>query len=102
MLLDVREPSELAARGAAPGALNIPLPQLRQRMAELPADKKVYVYCQVGMRGAGWPVSVVLLAGVCHTDAHWKLYCQVGGWSCVLWCCGSWCCMVFFFWPGTH
>jgi rhodanese-related sulfurtransferase len=34
-------------RGSAPGAINIPLPQMRKRMGELPEGKKVYIYCQV-------------------------------------------------------
>jgi NADPH-dependent 2,4-dienoyl-CoA reductase/sulfur reductase-like enzyme/peroxiredoxin family protein/rhodanese-related sulfurtransferase/TusA-related sulfurtransferase len=51
VLLDVREPEETSC-GIIPGALTIPLPQLRQRMAELPADKKIILtYCKVGLRG---------------------------------------------------
>ncbi|MGD8375388.1 MAG: rhodanese-like domain-containing protein, partial [Acidobacteriota bacterium] len=49
VLLDVREPSEFD-RGAVPGAVNIPLGQLRERMGELPPDRVVQVYCQVGQR----------------------------------------------------
>ncbi len=49
-LLDVREPAELA-QGALKGAVNIPLHQLRARAFELPKDRKIVVYCQVGLRG---------------------------------------------------
>lgn len=48
-LLDVREPGELAA-GSLPGAVNIPLGQLRSRMHELPKEGKIWVSCGVGQR----------------------------------------------------
>ncbi|EHV9837138.1 CoA-disulfide reductase, partial [Vibrio vulnificus] len=51
LLLDVRNPSELQAGGYLPGAMNIPVDQLRQRMDELPKDKEIIIYCQVGLRG---------------------------------------------------
>jgi len=49
-LLDVREPAEFAA-GAIPGAINIPLSQLRADFARLPRDRQIDVYCGVGQRG---------------------------------------------------
>jgi NADPH-dependent 2,4-dienoyl-CoA reductase/sulfur reductase-like enzyme/rhodanese-related sulfurtransferase len=48
-LLDVREPAELDA-GFIPGAINIPLNSLRARLQEVPRDRKVIVYCGVGLR----------------------------------------------------
>ncbi len=48
-LLDVREPVELAVE-SVPGALNIPLGQLRQRLAELPRDQEINVICRSGQR----------------------------------------------------
>ena len=48
--LDVREPAEFAA-GAIPGAVLIPLGQLRQRLGELPKDREIVAYCAVGIRG---------------------------------------------------
>ena len=50
VLLDVREPDE-CARGMVPGALTIPLGQLRQRLDEVPRDRLVVAYCAVGLRG---------------------------------------------------
>ncbi len=50
LLLDVRTPEEFAA-GAVPGAVNIPVDELRGRLGEIPADKEVLVYCRVGHRG---------------------------------------------------
>ncbi len=49
-ILDVRNPEELAI-GMIEGTVNIPLPELRARIKELPRSKKVLVYCQVGQRG---------------------------------------------------
>ncbi|OED69930.1 FAD-dependent oxidoreductase [Vibrio crassostreae] len=51
LLLDVRNPSELENGGFIEGAINIPVDQLRDRMSELPADKEIVIYCQVGLRG---------------------------------------------------
>lgn len=49
-LLDVRTPTEFAA-GHFPNAVNIPVDDLRSRLAELPTDEQIAVYCQVGQRG---------------------------------------------------
>ncbi|MFH0993783.1 MAG: FAD-dependent oxidoreductase, partial [bacterium] len=47
--LDVREPYEFA-RGALPGAVNIPLGKLRKHLGELPQGRTIYVYCLSGVR----------------------------------------------------
>ncbi len=49
-LVDVRTPSEFAA-GTIPGAVNIPLDELRHRLAELPKGRNLAICCQVGLRG---------------------------------------------------
>jgi NADPH-dependent 2,4-dienoyl-CoA reductase/sulfur reductase-like enzyme/rhodanese-related sulfurtransferase len=49
-LLDVRTPPEYAG-GHIPGAVNIPVDDLRSRLSELPRDRKIAAYCQVGQRG---------------------------------------------------
>ncbi len=49
LVLDVREPSEFTA-GHVDGALNIPLPQLRARLGELPDGREIWVYCAAGQR----------------------------------------------------
>lgn len=49
VLLDVRSPEEYE-RGHVDGALNIPLPELRSRLDELPTDRDIWVYCAVGQR----------------------------------------------------
>ena len=48
-LLDVREPVELAVE-SEPRAINIPLGQLRARLAELPRDREILVICRSGQR----------------------------------------------------
>ena len=48
-LLDVRHPEELAVE-QAPGAVNIPLDQLRVRLGELPRDREIHVICRSGQR----------------------------------------------------
>jgi rhodanese-related sulfurtransferase len=48
-LVDVRTAEEFA-HGALPGAVNIPLDELRARVSEL-EDVDTVVYCQVGQRG---------------------------------------------------
>ncbi|RDI55760.1 ArsR/SmtB family transcription factor [Nocardia mexicana] len=44
-VLDVRPPEEYRA-GHIPGAINIPVDQLADRIGELPADAEVVVYCR--------------------------------------------------------
>lgn len=51
LLLDVRNPGELTSVGAIPGAMNIPLDELRHRLDELPRDKEILITCMVGLRG---------------------------------------------------
>lgn len=46
-VLDVRTPPEFAA-GAVPGAVNIPLAELRERIGEIPRDRQIVLYCKVG------------------------------------------------------
>ncbi|MCL2779942.1 MAG: FAD-dependent oxidoreductase [Actinomycetia bacterium] len=48
-LVDVRSPAEFAA-GAIPGAVNLPVDELRARLGELPSDRTIIVHCQVGVR----------------------------------------------------
>jgi NADPH-dependent 2,4-dienoyl-CoA reductase/sulfur reductase-like enzyme/rhodanese-related sulfurtransferase len=48
-LLDVRNPQELAVE-SVPGAHNIPLPQLRARMGELPRDREILLICRSATR----------------------------------------------------
>lgn len=63
-LIDVREVHEFK-QGHIPGAVNIPLSQVRRRLDEIPKDSPVYLYCKSGMRSkqAG---KVLSKNGFCH------------------------------------
>jgi NADPH-dependent 2,4-dienoyl-CoA reductase/sulfur reductase-like enzyme/rhodanese-related sulfurtransferase len=50
MLIDVRTPEEYDL-GTIPGAVNIPIDELRGRLSEIPHDRPIYAFCQVGIRG---------------------------------------------------
>jgi NADPH-dependent 2,4-dienoyl-CoA reductase/sulfur reductase-like enzyme/peroxiredoxin family protein/rhodanese-related sulfurtransferase/TusA-related sulfurtransferase len=50
MLVDVRTAEEYAL-GSIPEAINIPLDEIRARLDELDKNKKLYIFCQVGLRG---------------------------------------------------
>jgi NADPH-dependent 2,4-dienoyl-CoA reductase/sulfur reductase-like enzyme/rhodanese-related sulfurtransferase len=48
-LLDVREPVELVVE-SVPGAVNIPMGQLRTRLGELPRDREIHIICRSAQR----------------------------------------------------
>jgi NADPH-dependent 2,4-dienoyl-CoA reductase/sulfur reductase-like enzyme/peroxiredoxin family protein/rhodanese-related sulfurtransferase/TusA-related sulfurtransferase len=50
LLLDVRTAIEVQ-QGTIPDSVHIPLDELRSRLSELPKDKEILVFCQVGLRG---------------------------------------------------
>jgi len=50
ILLDTRTPMEFET-GSIPGFRNIPLDSLRERLHELDKSKRIYVTCQIGLRG---------------------------------------------------
>ncbi|MGW8429673.1 rhodanese-like domain-containing protein [Curtobacterium citreum] len=50
-VIDVREPDEYRT-GHIPGATNIPLSQLGDRLGEIPTEVTVHVICQSGGRSA--------------------------------------------------
>jgi CoA-disulfide reductase len=50
ILVDVRTPGEFE-KGTIPGAVNIELDNLRDRLQELPKDRTINITCQVGLRG---------------------------------------------------
>lgn len=50
MLIDTRTAEEFSF-GTIPGAINIPLDELREHVSEVPTDRPVVVFCAVGLRG---------------------------------------------------
>ena len=45
----MRQPAELKLEQVE-GAVNIPLPELRSRLGELPRDREILVFCRSGQR----------------------------------------------------
>ena len=50
VVVDVRSSAEFV-EDHIPGAVNIPLPELRRRVGEVPTNRPVVTYCMVGQRG---------------------------------------------------
>lgn len=66
-LVDVRTPAEFAA-GHIPGAVNIPVQELEQRMGELePKSAALVLYCRSGNRSGR---AARLLKGAGYEDVH--------------------------------
>lgn len=67
LLVDVREPDELADTGFIPGAVNIPVGQVEKNLNSLPKTGKLIIYCRTGRRSA----SVAdFLAGKGYTNVY--------------------------------
>lgn len=49
VLIDVREKTEYS-KGFIPGAVNIPLSELKRRLDEVPKNREILLYCRGGMR----------------------------------------------------
>lgn len=50
LIIDARTPEEYEF-GHIDGAVNIPVDEIRKHLSEIPKDKKIIVYCAVGLRG---------------------------------------------------
>lgn len=73
ILLDVRTPAEYA-KGTIPEAINMPIDHLRSRLHEIPHDKTIIVFCQVGLRG-------YLAYRILTQSAFHKIYNLSGGYK---------------------
>ncbi|MBW4891439.1 MBL fold metallo-hydrolase [Mucilaginibacter sp. HMF5004] len=51
-IIDVRNVGEAEGLTHFPNAINIPLPELRERLSEIPTDKPIVVHCAAGYRSA--------------------------------------------------
>jgi len=51
VLVDVRTEFEVDNMGMIPGAINIPVDDLRANLEKLDKNKEILIYCQVGLRG---------------------------------------------------
>ena len=50
ILIDVRREDEWLA-GKIPGAINIPVDEIRTRLGEISKEQKIHIYCEAGLRG---------------------------------------------------
>ena len=50
LIIDVRTEEERKGK-FIPGSVHIPIDNLRDRLSELPKDKDIVVYCEIGLRG---------------------------------------------------
>ena len=63
-IVDIRNPVEHRDEPIFDGSLNIPLPELRERVKEIPTDKPVVVHCAGGYRSAaGSSIVAAALSG---------------------------------------
>jgi hydroxyacylglutathione hydrolase len=51
-VIDIRNSGEVAKGKVFENAINIPLPELMDRLGEIPTDKPVVVHCGTGYRSA--------------------------------------------------
>lgn len=79
MLLDVRTMPEVQ-KGTIPGAKHIPLDELRKRLGELPKDKEILAFCEVGLRGYLACRILTQNGFVCRNlSGGYKTYCHTVG-----------------------
>lgn len=71
--IDVRTPSEYQL-GTIGNALNIPVDDLRNRISEVPKDKKIIIFCAVGLRG-------YLAARILFQNGYTDVYNLSGGYK---------------------
>ncbi len=72
-LVDVRTPEEYSL-GSIPDARNYPLDEIRSRLAHFPKNKKIYLFCQVGLRG-------YLAARILQQNGYHEVYNLTGGYK---------------------
>ncbi len=83
LILDVRNPEELKEKGAIPGSKNIPLPELPQRLGELPQNLNtpIIVHCQSGTRSA---MATLFLKEVMHYNNIKSLEGGMNAWTAIV------------------
>ncbi len=67
-VVDIRNAPEVKSEPKFGHALNIPLPELRERASEIPADKPVMVHCAGGYRSAAG--SSIIQSALPHTKVY--------------------------------
>jgi rhodanese-related sulfurtransferase len=79
VVLDVRTPAEFAC-GHVPGATNVPIDKLRDRLDEIDRTKSIVAYCEVGQRGY-LATRILKQAGydVANLSGGYATYCEANG-----------------------
>jgi len=81
-IIDARTPAEFES-GHFPGSTNIPLEEMKARMAEIPRDKFIVVHCKTGGRGeigyrmlkeAGYSVKFLNAECECSTTGQFEIW----------------------------
>lgn len=81
-VIDARTPAEFES-GHFPGALSIPLEQMKARMSEIPKDKFIVVHCMTGGRGEigyrmlkeeGYAVKFLNAECQCSTTGEYEIW----------------------------
>jgi rhodanese-related sulfurtransferase len=72
-LLDVRNPREWATKHIG-GSMNVPLDHLRERIAEIPRDRRIAVHCAGGYRSS-------IAASILHQYGITNLIEMAGGFA---------------------
>lgn len=76
-LVDMRTLEEAQA-GMIPGAIHIPLHELRQKIGELSKEREYIVYCQTGLRSyLAYRILKQHGLRACNLDGGYKTYCMV-------------------------
>lgn len=65
-IIDIRNPGEVAKGKVFENAINLPLPELMDRLGEIPTDKPVVVHCGTGYRSAAG--SSIIQNGLKHVQ----------------------------------
>jgi len=73
-ILDVRSESELASQGKIPGALNIPVTMLPEKLDLIPEEFWIYIFCGSGLRS-------MVSASLLEQKGRKKLTVVIGGLS---------------------
>jgi rhodanese-related sulfurtransferase len=81
-VIDVRTPMDYEA-GHFPGAINIPLDEVKSRMEDIPKNKFIVVHCQTGARGeiaynvlrdAGYAVKYLEAECKCDPQGNYEIW----------------------------
>lgn len=81
LLVDVRTPDEVK-QGMIPGAINIPVDELRDRLEELPRHRRIVLYCGTGLRSyiAYRILRAAGFSGVFNLSGGWRTWKVVTSW----------------------